>query len=305
MDRGYRTTVAEKLKGWFFLYVNLPEDLVDPNVHPTKAEVRFDDSCEVEELMERSVQMALSSEASSASFHNQIGKSRIQLEDSDSVEESEQDSQTALFLPSNSHWSVAKEEDSQADLGIEELEKSIQFEKPNPGLLQVLNTYILAETQDGLIIVDLPPEEPELLHIMENSSLQFIYLITPTTNDERLPKVIKHASGFIYYVSVTGITGTKTASSEHVELALSRIRRYTDLPIAVGFGIKTPEQAAKIAQYANAAVVGSALVSRVEDNLDANGKPTSACVTAVLDFVGQISEGIRSISKNAQENAAE
>ena len=158
---------------------------------------------------------------------------------------------------------------------------------------------------DGLIIVDLPPEEPELLHIMENSSLQFIYLITPTTNDERLPKIIKHASGFIYYVSVTGITGTKTASSEHVELALSRIRRYTDLPIAVGFGIKTPEQAKKIAKYADAAVVGSALVSRVEDNLDANGKPTSACVTAVLDFVGQISEGIRSISKNAQENAAE
>ena len=158
---------------------------------------------------------------------------------------------------------------------------------------------------DGLIIVDLPPEEPELLHIMENSSLQFIYLITPTTNDERLPKIIKHASGFIYYVSVTGITGTKTASSEHVELALSRIRRYTDLPIAVGFGIKTPEQATKMSKYADATVVGSALVSRIEDNLDANGKPTSACVTAVLDFVGQISEGIRSISKNAQENAAE
>ncbi len=158
---------------------------------------------------------------------------------------------------------------------------------------------------DGLIIVDLPPEEPELLHIMENSSLQFIYLITPTTNDERLPIIIKHASGFIYYVSVIGITGTKTASSEHVELALSRIRRYTDLPIAVGFGIKTPEQAAKIAKYANATVVGSALVSRVEDNLDANGKPTSACVTAVLDFVSQISKGIRSISKNAQENVAE
>ena len=158
---------------------------------------------------------------------------------------------------------------------------------------------------DGLIIVDLPPEEPELLHIMENSSLQFIYLITPTTNDERLPKIIKHASGFIYYVSVTGITGTKTASSQHVELALSRIRRYTDLPIAVGFGIKTPEQATKMAKHADAAVVGSALVSRIEDNLDANGKPTSACVTAVLDFVGQISEGIRSISKNAQENAAE
>ena len=152
---------------------------------------------------------------------------------------------------------------------------------------------------DGLIIVDLPPEEPEMLNIMENSRIQLIYLITPTTNDERLPNIIKHASGFIYYVSVTGITGTKTASSEHVEIALSRIRRYTNLPIAVGFGIKTPEQAAKIAQYANAAVVGSALVSRVESNLDANGRPTSACVTAVLDFVGQISEGIRSISKNA------
>ena len=158
---------------------------------------------------------------------------------------------------------------------------------------------------DGLIIVDLPPEEPELLRIMENSSLQLIYLITPTTNDERLPKIIKHASGFIYYVSVTGITGTKTASSEHVELALSRIRRYTDLPIAVGFGIKTPEQATKMAKFADAAVVGSALVSRIKDNLDANGKPTSACVTAVLDFVGQISEGIRSISINAQENATE
>ena len=158
---------------------------------------------------------------------------------------------------------------------------------------------------DGLIIVDLPPEEPEMLNIMENSRIQLIFLITPTTNDERLPKVLKNASGFIYYVSVTGITGTKMASSEHVEIALSRIRRYTDLPIAVGFGIKTPEQAAKMAKYADAAVVGSALVSRIEDNLDANGKPTSACVTAVLDFVGQISVGIRSISKNAQENAAE
>ena len=158
---------------------------------------------------------------------------------------------------------------------------------------------------DGLIIVDLPPEEPEMLNVIENSRIQFIYLVTPTTNDERLPKVLKHASGFIYYVSVTGITGTKTASSEHVELALSRIRRYTDLPIAVGFGIKTPEQATKMAKYADAAVVGSALVLRIEDNLDANGKPTSACVTAVLDFVGQISEGIRSISINAQENATE
>ena len=178
----------------------------------------------------------------------------------------------------------------------------------NPIYIYGIETFISdAESAgvDGLIIVDLPPEEPELLHIMENSSLQFIYLITPTTNDERLPKIIKHASGFIYYVSVTGITGTKTASSEHVELALSRIRRYTDLPIAVGFGIKTPEQATKMAKFADAAVVGSALVSRIEDNLDANGKPTSACVTAVLDFVGQISEGIRSISKNAQENATE
>ena len=205
--------------------------------------------------------------------------------------------------------------DSNKIFSIVEIFRSEDTETPivlmgyfNPIYIYGIEAFISdAESAgvDGLIIVDLPPEEPELLHIMENSSLQFIYLITPTTNDERLPKIIKHASGFIYYVTVTGITGTKTASSEHVELALSRIRRYTDLPIAVGFGIKTPEQATKMAKYADAAVVGSALVSRIEDNLDANGKPTSACVTAILDFVGQISEGIRSISKNAQENATE
>ena len=158
---------------------------------------------------------------------------------------------------------------------------------------------------DGLILVDLPPEENEMLDIIQKSSIKFIYLVTPTTNDERLPKVIKNAGGFIYYVSVAGITGTKTASSGDVKNALSRIRKNTDLPIAVGFGIKTPEQAAKIAQYADAAVVGSALVSCVEKNLDVDGKPTRACETAVLDLVGQIAEGIRSISKNAQEDAAE
>ena len=158
---------------------------------------------------------------------------------------------------------------------------------------------------DGLIIVDLPPEESEVRDVLKKSNIKLIYLIAPTTNDERLPKVVEHGSGFIYYVSIVGITGTKTATSKAVEAALTRLRRHTDLPIAVGFGIKTPEQAAEIAQYADAAVVGSALVSCVEKNLDVNGKPTPACVTSVLDLVGQIAEGVRSVSKNVRENDAE
>jgi tryptophan synthase alpha chain len=150
---------------------------------------------------------------------------------------------------------------------------------------------------DGLIIVDLPPEENELLHVMENSNINFIYLVTPTTNNKRLPKVVKHASGFIYYVSVAGITGTKSASARNVKSALLRIRQYTNLPIAVGFGIKTPAQVVGIAKLADAAVVGSALVSCVAKNLDDNGRATSACKTAVLDLVAQLSGAVRSISK--------
>ena len=158
---------------------------------------------------------------------------------------------------------------------------------------------------DGLIIVDLPPEENELLKVMEKSNINFIYLVTPTTNEQRLPKVVKHASGFIYYVSVAGITGTKSASAENVRSALFRIRKYTNLPIAVGFGIKTPAQARGIAQFADAAVVGSALVSCVEKNLDKNGRATSACETAVLELVAQLSGAVRSVTNNYIKISAE
>ena len=150
---------------------------------------------------------------------------------------------------------------------------------------------------DGLIIVDLPPEEDELQKIMGNSNISLIYLVTPTTNENRLPKVVKHATGFIYYVSVTGITGTKAASTQNVESGLLRIRQHTNLPIAVGFGIKTPTQAVGIAKFADAVVVGSALVSCVEKNLDENSNPTPGCMMAVLDLVAELAEAIRSISK--------
>ena len=158
---------------------------------------------------------------------------------------------------------------------------------------------------DGLIIVDLPLEENEMQDALDRSSMDFIYLIAPTTDDDRLQKIVRCAQGFIYYVSVTGITGTKKAISKDVEAAVARLRQYTSLPIAVGFGIKSPEQAVQITHYADAAVVGSALVARVAENIDRDGKPTSDCVSAVLDLVGQLAEGIRSVSKRVKEDAAE
>ena len=178
----------------------------------------------------------------------------------------------------------------------------------NPVYIYGVENFIKdAETAgvDGLIIVDLPLEENEMQDALDGSSIDFIYLIAPTTDDDRLQKIVECASGFIYYVSVTGITGTKKAISKDVEAAVARLRQFTNLPIAVGFGIKSPEQAAQIAHYADAAVVGSALVSRVAENLDRDGKPTSACVTDVLDLVGQLAEGIRSVYKRVKEDTAE
>ena len=174
----------------------------------------------------------------------------------------------------------------------------------NYGAEQFFNDAEIAGV-DGLIIVDLPPEENELQKIVANSNINFIYLVTPTTNEKRLPKVVKHASGFIYYVSVAGITGTKSATAQNVETALLRIRRHTNLPIAVGFGIKTPAQAAGIVKFADAAVVGSALVSCVARNLDKNGDPTSSCITAVLDLVAQLAEAIRTVPKFPEKKFAE
>ena len=171
------------------------------------------------------------------------------------------------------------------------------------GAEQFINDAEIAGV-DGLIIVDLPPEENELQKLVEKSNINFIYLVTPTTNEKRLPKVVKHASGFIYYVSVAGITGTKSASAQNVESALLRIRRHTNLPVAVGFGIKTPAHAVGIVKFADAAVVGSALVSRVAKNLDSNGEPTSNCMTSVLDLVAQLAEAIRSVQKKPEKNFA-
>jgi len=147
---------------------------------------------------------------------------------------------------------------------------------------------------DGLIIVDLPPEEDEELCIpARRAGIDFIRLATPTTDAARLPKVLTHASGFLYYVSITGITGTRSASTEAVEAAVRRLKASTRLPIAVGFGIRAPEQAAAIARFADAAVVGSALVDRIAQKLDSHGKPAPDTASHVLELVRALSASIR------------
>ncbi len=151
---------------------------------------------------------------------------------------------------------------------------------------------------DGLIVVDLPPEEEgELCLPAIAAGVNFIYLTAPTTTDARLPRVLEHASGFVYFVSITGITGTRSAKASDVAGHVGRIRAQTDLPVAVGFGIRTPEQAAKIAAVADAAVVGSALVDQITANLDDKGKPGAGTVSAVLDLVKALAEGVRSAAK--------
>lgn len=147
---------------------------------------------------------------------------------------------------------------------------------------------------DGLIVVDLPPEEDgELCEPALRAGVNFIRLTTPTTDDDRMPAVLANTSGFVYYVSVTGITGAGSASAGAIDEAVARLRRHTDLPLAVGFGITTPEAAAAVARVADAAVVGSAIVRQVEVNLDADGKPTAALVPNVLDFVRALAQGVR------------
>lgn len=120
---------------------------------------------------------------------------------------------------------------------------------------------------DGLIVVDIPPEEAEeILPKVQQNNLALIRLIAPTTDDKRLPKILNGASGFLYYVSITGVTGTKTADADTVEKHVAQIRKQTDLPIVVGFGIKTPADAAKFAAFADGVVVGSAIVQTIEQN---------------------------------------
>jgi tryptophan synthase alpha chain len=147
---------------------------------------------------------------------------------------------------------------------------------------------------DGLIIVDLPPEEEvELCLPAREAGISFIFLAAPTTGEERLKRVLEGASGFVYYVSVTGITGTKSAAADEVAVAVDRLRRHTDLPIAVGFGIKTPDQAAAVARVADAAVVGSALVETVVQNLDGTGAARPGLAAAAHAFVGDLADGVR------------
>ncbi len=147
---------------------------------------------------------------------------------------------------------------------------------------------------DGLIVVDLPPEEDEEFCIPAiHAGLHFIRLATPTTDDARLPAVLTHTGGFLYYVSIMGITGTRAVDAAAVEQAVTRLKRHTDLPIAVGFGIKTPEQAAEIAKVADAAVVGSAIVDAVKAGLDDDGRARDGLAATVLGLVADLAEGVR------------
>ena len=147
---------------------------------------------------------------------------------------------------------------------------------------------------DGLIIVDLPPEEDdELCEPAVAAGLHWIRLATPTTDDARLPTVLTNTSGFVYYVSILGITGTKSAAAATVREAVARLKRHTDLPIAVGFGIKTPAQAAEVAGVADAAVVGSALVDKVREGLDEAGRPGPGLAAGVLSLVQSLAAGVR------------
>jgi tryptophan synthase alpha chain len=147
---------------------------------------------------------------------------------------------------------------------------------------------------DGLIIVDLPTEEADLLLPYSTAhGLDFIRLIAPTTDVERLPHVLNGSSGFVYYVSITGITGTRSATAEHLEQAIPRIRKFTDLPIAIGFGVRSPEQAGVASRIADAAVVASALIETLSANLDANGKALPGAVRTVLDQVRELAAAVR------------
>lgn len=153
---------------------------------------------------------------------------------------------------------------------------------------------------DGVIIVDLPPEEcGELLGPARAVGLDLIFLVAPTTDDRRLPTVLSRARGFVYYVSITGVTGTASPSIGDVGSAVARLRHHTKLPVAVGFGIQSPQQAGQIAAIADACVVGSALVTKVAGHLDEHGMPRPGLAEDVLAYVGQLSRGVRQARRAA------
>jgi tryptophan synthase alpha chain len=154
---------------------------------------------------------------------------------------------------------------------------------------------------DGLIIVDLPPEEDtELCIPAMKAGLNFIRLATPTTDDKRLPAVLANTSGFVYYVSITGITGSASADTAQVSAAVARIKRHTQLPVCVGFGIRTPEAARGIAQAANGAVVGSALIDALRATLDSENRATAKTVPAVADLAAALAQGVHGAKQAAE-----
>jgi tryptophan synthase alpha chain len=151
---------------------------------------------------------------------------------------------------------------------------------------------------DGLIVVDLPPEEDEELCLPAlKAGVNFIRLATPTTDDKRLPAVLAHTSGFVYYVSITGITGAQIADYSHVGEAVQRIKHYTDLPVAVGFGVKNAANAAAIAGHADAVVVGSALIDALATSLDAQGKASATTLSCVTHLVRTLADGIAAAAR--------
>ena len=167
----------------------------------------------------------------------------------------------------------------------------------NPVYIYGVDAFIHDAKQvgvDGLIIVDLPPEEDDELCIPAlESGLNFIRLATPTTDDARLPEVLANTSGFVYYVSITGITGSASPELHAVEEAVARVKRHTDLPVAVGFGIRTADQAEAIASVADGAVIGSALVDIIADTLDSQGRKTPETVVKTLKKAKELADGIK------------
>lgn len=171
----------------------------------------------------------------------------------------------------------------------------------NPVMAYGVETFIKDAIEagiDGLIMVDMPPEEDdELCNQAQAAGLSFIHLATPTSDDARLGKIVGNTTGFVYYVSYTGITGAGQPEGDAVAAAVDRIRAQTDLPIVVGFGIRTPERAAEIAESADGAAVGTAFVEAIRDTLDDAGAATDGTVDAVLNLTRDLAGGVRSVAR--------
>ena len=159
---------------------------------------------------------------------------------------------------------------------------------------------------DGLIVVDLPPEEDAALCAPAmTAGISFIRLVSPATGPDRIKQLVANSSGFIYYVSIAGITGTRSAVGSEVAQGIARIRGVTDLPVAIGFGIRTAAQAAEMAGVGNAVVVGSAIVQRIADGCDESGRPKPGLTESVLGFVSELARGVRGASGDPEQEVAE